>query len=371
LSSGDERAVDGEPDSVTEAFWAAHMRIGFAVFGGVSVAVMLYLATTPHRPDRGLLWAASVGCVLVVAVAAGFARRVAAHTWRTAFNLGWTIFGGTVLAAAICIDRGMGSPLIVLLWLPLIYAGLGLDPWRAAITGFVGLVELTIVVLISSGPNFNGSSIVPYFASMLAASALAVATSRNRILLEQSERDLSKQLAHLAAVDGLTGCLNWRAFRDRLEAEVGRSTRYPQPLALIMMDVDDFKSVNDRFGHQHGDAVLARVGESLRLECRATDMVGRVGGDEFAVLLPQTTLSEAQGIAARLHALFCQSDPLTVTLSFGTAQLDPSNPSVDCLVAAADSAMYEVKAARRHDCSSGTGVSLGSSSLDARQPARS
>src|SRR2546428_3829832 len=96
------------------------------------------------------------------------------------------------------------------------------------------------------------------------------------------------QLSRLVIQDQLTNVLNARAFSDRLSQELDRNRRYPRPLALLYMDLDDFKVINDTHGHQTGDAVLRLVADAMRSSGRQADAVGRLGGDEFAALMPET-----------------------------------------------------------------------------------
>src|SRR5437867_13411899 len=103
----------------------------------------------------------------------------------------------------------------------------------------------------------------------------------------QTLRRREAQLARLVIQDQLTNVLNARAFADRLGQELDRNRRYPRPLALLYMDLDDFKVINDTHGHQTGDAVLRLVADAMRSSVRQADVVGRLGGDEFAGLMPE------------------------------------------------------------------------------------
>ena len=118
--------------------------------------------------------------------------------------------------------------------------------------------------------------------------------------------DTSARLLAQATGDPLTGLLNHRAFQERVESEVGRAQRYGRPLALVLLDLDHFKLINDAYGHQAGDAALMQAARLLEQGARAGDVLGRIGGDEFALLLPETTAEEALPIAERWAASSAQ-----------------------------------------------------------------
>ena len=174
----------------------------------------------------------------------------------------------------------------------------------------------------------------------------------------QEQKDTIEQQA---TTDGLTGLANHRQFWTRLRGEVARARRYGQPVTLLMLDLDDFKSVNDRFGHLFGDEVLRTVGEALREQVRnGVDVPARYGGEEFAVILPSTdsvpadpaasnaAKSTAERIRIALAALRLQPDDGTwngITASIGVATLPAHAADPEDLVLKADTALYEAKQA--------------------------
>lgn len=167
-------------------------------------------------------------------------------------------------------------------------------------------------------------------------------------------QDANRKLNRLATLDHLTGCANRRHFYAQAEAELSRSRRYSRDMGLILMDVDHFKAINDRFGHAAGDAVLEALAETMREELRELDVLGRVGGEEFALLLPETPRREAVTIAERLrHRLADMSiehdgHELSLTASFGVTAREPGDIDVDAIIRRADNALYEAKAAGRN-----------------------
>jgi len=160
------------------------------------------------------------------------------------------------------------------------------------------------------------------------------------------------RLQVISNTDALTGLASRRRFTEALEREVARSLRYGAPLTLLLIDVDQFKRVNDQFGHAAGDRALSRVVGSLRSSCRQTDLPARYGGDEFALLLPETTgekgLQLAQRIAVALRdpALEGPEDP-PLTLSIGVAQLAPGE-RMAALARRADQGLYQAKTSGRN-----------------------
>lgn len=151
----------------------------------------------------------------------------------------------------------------------------------------------------------------------------------------------------MASVDELTGCAVRRVLRQRVEEEIARSLRNGSPLSLLMIDVDQFKSVNDTFGHVVGDHVLAGIGSVLRNNGRAFDLVSRIGGDEFALLLPDTDVPNAVNVAERIQRELPAAVEVPVTLSIGVGGLDRSTPTGEHLMDDADFALYQVKRSGR------------------------
>ena len=161
----------------------------------------------------------------------------------------------------------------------------------------------------------------------------------------QTLRRSQAALARLVTQDPLTNVMNARAFADRLGQELDRNRRYPRPLALMYMDLDNFKVINDTHGHQTGDAVLRLVADAMRSSVRQADVVGRLGGDEFAVLMPETDSALADAAAKRLivglRNVF-KGTP-NVTTSIGVVSCTATDASTDDLLRRADQAMYDAK----------------------------
>lgn len=168
---------------------------------------------------------------------------------------------------------------------------------------------------------------------------------KNRELLEANS-----QLEHLATTDGLTGLLNRREFERRMDTEFSRSLRKRRPLSTIVMDIDNFKRRNDELGHAAGDEALRHIGQVLGKLVRVTDSAARIGGEEFAVILPETTANQAAVFAKRIQAALRSgwADFPRITLSIGVASVDTNWTSWESLLKRADAAMYEAKRAGKN-----------------------
>jgi len=169
----------------------------------------------------------------------------------------------------------------------------------------------------------------------------------------ENER-LHRTVKRQAITDELTQLANRRRFTETLSVEVRRAERFSDPLALVLADLDDFKQINDRYGHQTGDEVLRRFSDVLRENVRDFDLPVRYGGEEFAVLLPETGLDGAEQLARRLQSALLHlrlpetgSDKPPVTASFGVASF-PAARSAEELLSAADGALYRAKAAGKN-----------------------
>ncbi|MFB6240252.1 MAG: GGDEF domain-containing protein, partial [Gemmatimonadota bacterium] len=177
-----------------------------------------------------------------------------------------------------------------------------------------------------------------------------VLQERNEALEEANEarQRLLEEMKERARTDELTGLANRRELMDRLEEEIDRARRYGDPLSVAILDLDRFKEINDTLGHQAGDDVLSRLGELLAEETRAPDVAGRYGGEEFAVVLPETGREEARRLAERVREAVEELDfeadgePFGVTCSVGLAELE-EDEEMDDLVKRADDALYRAK----------------------------
>ena len=173
-------------------------------------------------------------------------------------------------------------------------------------------------------------------------------------IIEQKRADeqilkLNAQLERLAMMDDLTGLMNRRAFFIQGAKEISRSERHNLPLSLIMLDVDSFKEVNDQYGHETGDRVLQHISQKLVEKGREMDMVARMGGEEFSLLLPNTEKMDAIGLAERIRSAIeqescqIQNQVIDMTVSIGVASYSKDASTLDAILRKADDGMYQAK----------------------------
>ncbi|WP_243368095.1 diguanylate cyclase [Fundidesulfovibrio soli] len=186
-------------------------------------------------------------------------------------------------------------------------------------------------------------------ALILAALYLGMLNSRLQEAMANL-REAEAELTIRADTDMLTGLYNRRRFSEIVNSEITRALRYERPLSLILMDMDHFKLVNDTWGHPVGDEVLREVSGRVRRSARSNDFVARLGGEEFAVLLPETTLEDAVALAERIRqAVSCRpahmvgAQAVSCTLSLGVAEVCPSIQDFSSLYKAVDEALYRAK----------------------------
>lgn len=165
------------------------------------------------------------------------------------------------------------------------------------------------------------------------------------------------ELRKIATTDGLTGVLTRRAFKDNAQRFVALAKRHGSELSCISFDIDHFKAINDAHGHAGGDAVLVAVTNAAAASLRKSDLIGRLGGEEFAVLLPYTDSRRALEVADKLRLLFQEltfpgtQPPISVTSSFGISMFDPAVDDLEWLLQKADEALYHAKRTGRNRCS--------------------
>lgn len=240
-------------------------------------------------------------------------------------------------------------------------------PWRQAMREGASQAAVPLTLQAAEGHSrtfmVNGAPIIDGEGKMRGALATfddvtqieAQNTQLQKMLnaLKKSRDEVSKQnraLQVLATQDPLTGCLNRRAFFERFELEYNRAQRYGHDLACVMVDIDRFKLINDKYGHPVGDKVLQKVSRTIQDGLRDSDVLCRYGGEEFCITLPECGVAGAQIIAERIRcAVAAETNPgVHVTISLGVSSLvsNPGNPSE--LLGQADKALYKAKASGRN-----------------------
>lgn len=218
---------------------------------------------------------------------------------------------------------------------------------------FLGAPSPSASSILGPGTTSEIIFLVVQTAILFFAAALMHAYSTNAHRAIQRLKRQTEQMTELAHTDSLTGLANRRWLLELLEREFLRARRYRRPLTLIYLDLDGFKEVNDAFGHLFGDGLLRSAGRSMQAVLRAADLLARIGGDEFAVLLPETDLAGAGNVAGKLRrALASTTRPYgtalpPLTFSAGICQMSEVDRTIDDLILRADDAQYLAKSSGR------------------------
>jgi diguanylate cyclase (GGDEF)-like protein len=329
---------DFEPQA---AFWRRHVRIGVALHTLGALAVLAYAIGLPRSDDRtALLILDIVSLVVSATVTRSVGIRLVTTDKRESFFFFWSASTLAFIAAAAALDGGTHSPLAFLLVLPMLFAGLAYTPGVVAGVAIFAVACAGGVASATNGPR--DAMTLTFVLATGIAGALTIGGASNR-------SKLHGQLLQLATIDSLTSCLSRSAFQRRLLEEVERARRYDRSFALVMVDVDNLKLLNDTSGHGAGDEALQQVSTALMKAARASDVVGRLGGDEFAVLLPETRQADIPAVLDRLSsALHSDEVDVPTTVSVGsTVWCGPSDSHTEMLLRA-DEALYAAKSAGRN-----------------------
>jgi len=331
-----------ERGAETEPARRRHMARTAAVLYGAAAAITLISIAAPHQAqvetDGLAVVAGATALVTALLVAAG--SRLPGWSYHVLPALGTVMVSFGLLFNGERAGGDAGGDEMYYLWVVLFaayYFGRAATAIQVAI---IAIAYTATLVAIDPGPI--GVSRWLTTIGLAIGSAVVV-----RLLSERVQR-LVAELRLAAATDPLTGLLNRRAFAERFGGELARTRRTGEPFALVIGDLDGFKQLNDRHGHAAGDVALAAFAGLLRDETRAVDTVARIGGDEFAILLPGTDVVGAREAIARI-AERVDASALIPPLSAGSAAYGLDGETTDDLMRAADADLYVVKRARRAD----------------------
>lgn len=232
----------------------------------------------------------------------------------------------------------------------LVVAAYVLQGSGAGMTATLASIMMVVAAKFSLGVAISDNAFSTFILSLLVTSGIAYSYTRlSNSYFERMTSHVHK-LRELATKDPLTGLWNARAFYDMSNRMIRLGQRSTSPHCTLFIDLDHFKSINDRFGHATGDTVLRTVADCIADSCRESDIVGRIGGEEFVVFLPSTDVDGAlllaekirQNVEALMHVT-PDSEPYRITLSIGVAHSGPADKTIEDIQRRADVAMYDAK----------------------------
>jgi diguanylate cyclase (GGDEF)-like protein len=300
---------------------------------GLLAAVAGWIGATWTDPHRGGLAAMAAGAALATAIIATVPRdRIVRSRWREPFFLSWSTSLIVFITVAAGLDQGVRSPMVLMLFLTLVYAALSYPRWAVAMVSALSLLAVLVLSLVA-GTGGHGPSDPVYLVGLMLTLAV---TGVMCICQARIQHEARNELSRLSRADPLTGCLNRLGLADRSTAELAAPGVGP---ALILLDFDGFKAVNDELGHSAGDELLCWASEQMRSALRPGDALARIGGDEFAVLLPGMSADQGRLVADRLRLALSAR----IGASAGVAAAPEDGMSADTLHQRADERLYEAK----------------------------
>jgi diguanylate cyclase (GGDEF)-like protein/putative nucleotidyltransferase with HDIG domain len=333
----DERAAEAPAvPAVAASFETRVMSRALAGLFAAGATLSLLTLVLPHAKDTNELGLILVCADAFIVAAIFFWGADSIPRWALPVALAW---GTAHVAGVAYFSSESPSPLVFFyLWIYLYSAYFFTKVETVLQISWVGVVYLALLVAL---PPSDG--IAPWWIvgmGTLLVAALMIVSMRGRV-----ER-LIAQLFDTARIDPLTKLLNRRGFRESLDLELERARRSDLPMAIVVGDLDFFKEVNDRLGHPAGDTALRRVGGAVEEAKRRIDAAARVGGEEFAMILPDTDAEGALALAERMRLTIegeFAGDPVPVTISFGIAGYPEHGETAGAIIRAADEALYAAK----------------------------
>ncbi|HEX3510830.1 MAG TPA: EAL domain-containing protein [Solirubrobacteraceae bacterium] len=294
----------------------------------------LYVALTWDRPHRAILtivFAVSIASAIAIGLLPR--ERIVRSPWREPFFLAWSFADCAMLLVGTIADGGTSSPLVLVLFMPVVFSSMSYPLDSCVLVGIDAVVTYVALALISGGAAL-GYEIS--FGAMLVCTAVISAWQAH------NHKRQHRTLALASRTDPLTGCLNRRGFQERVDAEIAAMSRRGGRGAIVVLDIDQFKPVNDTFGHAAGDELLCWFSRTLESELRGADAVGRLGGDEFAICLPEISPADARASVARIG----EALRLRAPASMGLALYPDDGVEFEQIVRSADARLYASRRGR-------------------------
>jgi len=349
------RVLERARDIFTFAILAGIVSTAVSATAGVLAISLDGLA---RWSDFGSIWLTwwlgdAVSDLVVAPAVLLWALRPRVHwTRRQALDAGALLLSVVVVGIAVFDGlfpwRGRHYPLEFLCVPLLLWAAFRFEPREAA----TAVLALSGVAIAGTLAGFGPFARPTYDESLVLLQAFTGVTAVMTLVLAAAvaeRREAEERLRRLAVSDPLTGLSNYRQLVHALEAEIKRSSRTDRPFAVVLMDLDGLKTINDRFGHLVGSLALRRVAETLLGSCRGIDTAARFGGDEFALVLPETGDAAAWHVARRIAERVARDgEQPVISVSVGVAVHPRDGASLEGLLNAADRSLYDTKAQQRH-----------------------
>ncbi|MCW3068626.1 MAG: diguanylate cyclase protein/HDIG protein [Solirubrobacterales bacterium] len=287
-----------------------------------------YVALTWHRPHRTLIALMLLGGIVGCAMVSRLPReRIVRSRYRELFFLSWSMADLGLIMVATLADGGTGSALALIFFLPVVFSATSYPRGSVLVVGGLTVAGYLLLAVTVGGAGWAYQAL---FAVMLSCTcAMSSWQARNHDRQRAALMEMSR-------ADPLTGCLNRRGFEERAVAEIAAAGRRASQGAVLVLDIDHFKEVNDRHGHAAGDALLLWVVQTLRATVREADSIGRLGGDEFAVLFADISAGGALEGAARISEALSERAPCSV----GMATFPMDGVELEDLMRQADIRLY-------------------------------
>jgi diguanylate cyclase (GGDEF)-like protein len=334
-------------EDLERGFWRRYARAAHTLdFAIVLVNTAYVTATFSTGPNRGALLAINLaGLVGIVAAIVMVPEEKVANSPNRDLIFGvWCLAGPLLVAAAAYLDGGTSSPLAWLFPLSVMFTSAVHRPPIVVMAALASLASYFAVASARGDLTSRPALVFVQGGYLVALGYAGTLTAHFRWTDHDARVALNERLSSLADRDGLTGLLNHRAFYDHLGREIAQAARQDEPVAVLLIDADHFKSVNDRHGHLVGDDVLKAVAGVIVAETRAGDLCGRIGGEEFCVALPGASRDRALEIAERVRtAVEAITEPAAVTVSIGVGTAHRARNRVTALIEQADAALYTAK----------------------------
>jgi diguanylate cyclase (GGDEF)-like protein len=331
MSNGEDVGlVDQSALRVRVATFVAGVWLSYVVCGSGAV----YVALTWQKPNRTAVAALfAAGIMAAAAVSRLPQERIVRSRFREAFFFSWSTLDLTLIGLATFADGGTGSPLALIFFIPVVFSAMSYP-----LGSVIALGSLTVAAYLTLAVTVGG-------AAWSYQALFAVTLSCTGVMSAWQARNHDRQrtaLLEVSRTDPLTGCLNRRGFEERAVAEIAAAARRARQGAVLMLDVDHLKLVNDRQGHAAGDELLRWVVDTLKLTVRPADAIGRLGGDEFTVLFGEIEPADAVQSAARITEALSECAPCSV----GLATFPMDGTGLEELMRQADDRLYSSRHGR-------------------------